>query len=451
VALTHHLLSPDEEGLAEFPLAAVAAGAALPLGMGLNPAWGRAIERLKAKVVVPLLGERDALTREDWAEIKRHVAPLTAWWAAKPKGPVAGLAPARIQAILDSGARASIESLIAQDLALAAEAEAIASVDKLLRCCRDLSVLLNNFVAFRDFYTRKHKAVFQAGTLFIDGRSCELCVRVEDPDKHAAIATLSGIFLIYCRCVRRNGDEKIHIVAAVTAGDSDQLMVGRNGVFYDRQGGDWDATIVRIVEHSISISQAFWAPYKRAGKMIAQQAEKMASARALPLPEPAKPAALPAAPAKAAAPPFDAGRFAGIFAALGLAVGAIGTAVASVVTGLLALPWWQIPLALAGAVLMISGPSMLIASFKLHQRNLGPILDANGWAVNTHARINVPFGTALTQQACLPEGAARSLKDPYAEKETPWPLYIGTAMAVGLLAALWKLGLLAKLWAMIPK
>ena len=132
-------------------------------------------------------------------------------------------------------------------------------------------------------------------------------------------------------------------------------------------------------------------------------------------------------------------------------MGAIGTAVASVVTGLLALPWWQIPLALAGAVLMISGPSMLIASFKLHQRNLGPILDANGWAVNTHARINVPFGTALTQQACLPEGAARSLKDPYAEKETPWPLYIGTAMAVGLLAALWKLGLLAKLWAMIPK
>ncbi len=474
-SLAGHLLSPESSELAEFPLANVAAGAELPLGAGLNPAWGAAMARFKAEVVVPLLGERQAVSAEDWDSIKRRFAARAAWMAERPDGPLVGLGSARIRDILAMDARTAIENLINQDLALEAEAKAIDSVDKLLRCCRDLAVLLNNFVAFRDFYTRKHKAVFQAGTLFIDGRSCDLCVRVEEPSKHAVIATLSRIYLVYCECRRRGGDEseKMFIAAAVTNGDSDQLIVGRNGVFYDRRGGDWDATIVHIVDHPISIRQSFWAPYKKAGKAIAQMIEKAAAARAkatdaqvtavasspkLPLPG-VKPAAPPAPPAPAGAPaapaapaaPFDAGRFAGIFAAMGLAIGAIGTALASVVTGFLALPWWQIPLALLGALLVVSGPSMIIASFKLHQRHLGPILDANGWAVNTHARINIPFGTALTHLARLPDGAQRSMKDPYAQKEPPWRSVMFGVAVVAALALAWKLGWIAKLVAMVSR
>ena len=56
--------------------------------------------------------------------------------------------------------------------------------------------------------------------------------------------------------------------SAFTGGDSDNLMVGRNGVFYDCKGNDWDATIVKIIDHPISVSQAFWAPYKRIARMI---------------------------------------------------------------------------------------------------------------------------------------------------------------------------------------
>ena len=42
------------------------------------------------------------------------------------------------------------------------------------------------------------------------------------------------------------------IAAAFTGGDSDHLMVGRNGIFYDRQGQDWDATIIKVIEKPIS-------------------------------------------------------------------------------------------------------------------------------------------------------------------------------------------------------
>ena len=136
--------------------------------------------------------------------------------------------------------------------------------------------------------------------------------------------------------------------------------------------------------------------------------------------------------------PFDVAKFAGIFAAIGLAVGAIGTAVASMVTGLLALKWWQTPLAIAGLLLVVSGPAVVLAWFKLRSRNLGPILDANGWAINSRARIDIPFGTSLTQLATLPTGAERSLTDPYAEKETPWGTYLVIAVVVAA-ALFWSL------------
>jgi hypothetical protein len=336
-------------------------------------------------------------------------------------------------------------ALVERDKALAGAANAIVSVDRLVRYHRDLFRLLNNFVSFREFYTPGPKAIFQAGTLYLDGRSCELCLRIADIGKHSGLAHLSGTYLAYCECQR--GAEKMTIVAAFTNGDADNLMIGRNGVFFDRQGRDWNAAIVKIVEHPISVRQAFWYPYKRIGKMIGEQIEKMAAARekavhdqaAAGVADTAQKTEADKAPA---APPFDVGKFAGIFAAIGLAVGAIGTAIASVMTGFITLKAWQMPLAIVGLVLVISGPSMVIAYLKLRKRNLAPLLDANGWAVNTRAIINIPFGASLTQVAALPPGAQRSFTDPFAEKKRPWKFYLFLLLLIGGVVFLWHKGYL---------
>ena len=413
-------LTAEHADIAALPLAKVGAGATVPLGTGIdsgaNPAWAARIAALREAAVVPLLGSRDGLSESDWLAVQEQLAPYVAWQAAKPAG-------------------------------LPAEAEGVRDLERLARYVRDLLPLANNFVAFRDFYTRQGKATFQIGTLYLDGRSAELCVAVSDAAKHATLAGLSRICLVYCDCVRQG--EKLSIAAAFTAGDSDQLMVGRNGVFYDRQGRDWNATITKLVEHPISLRQAFWSPYKRLMRMIGEQLQKIAANKASAvegkLAETAAgigkkieppPATAPAKPA-AAQQAFDVGKFAGIFAAIGLAVGAIGTALAAVVTGLLGLRWWQMPLAIGGLMLLVSGPAMVLAWFKLRIRNLGPILDANGWAVNARARINIPFGTSLTQLAQLPEGAERALTDPYAEKERPWKTYAVIAVVIFIALAWW--------------
>jgi hypothetical protein len=73
---------------------------------------------------------------------------------------------------------------------------------------------------------------------------------------------------------------------------------------------------------------------------------------------------------------------------------------------------------------------MAIAWLKLRKRNLGPILDANGWAVNAKAKMNVPFGGALTGVAALPPGATFSAADKYAEKPSVWPKLLLVAFVV---------------------
>ena len=95
-------------------------------------------------------------------------------------------------------------------------------------------------------------------------------------------------------------------------------------------------------------------------------------------------------------------------------------------------------------MLLVSGPSVLLAWLKLRKRNLGPILDANGWAVNARAMINIPFGASLTAAARLPENAERSLVDPFAEKKSPWKLYLFLLLALGFLVYAWRTGMLGR-------
>jgi hypothetical protein len=339
-----------------------------------------------------------------------------------------------------------IDDLIAQDKAVENEVKAIRSVERLLRYHRDLFSLVNNFVSFRNFYTGRDKAIFQVGTLYLDGRSCELCVKVEDVTKHAGFANMSGMCLAYCDCVRNGGAEKMSIAAAFTAGDSDFLMVGRNGLFYDRKGQDWDASIVRIIDNPISIRQAFWSPYKKLAKMISDQTQKLAASKASSADDTMHKAVVDSskgvveAPAMPPKPPFDVGKFAGIFAAIGLAIGAIGGILATIFSGLLGLKFWQIPLAMFGLMLLVSCPSVVLAWFKLKRRNLGPILDASGWAINARVMVNIPFGTSLTGLASLPKGANRSLVDPFAEKKVIWPFYLVIALGICALIVLWYVG-----------
>jgi hypothetical protein len=460
-ALAGVALSAQSEELARLPLARIEPGRPLPLVDGLNPAWSAKVaDFARATVSVALGGTRTAITESEWDAITQRLAAYEGWLAAKPTTDVEKLGQERVVVLARGDARGRIADLVARDAALAGESSQIEAVEKLIRFRRDFVLLLKNFVNFAEFYGKRSGA-FQAGTLYLDARSCDLCLPVDDPGRHATLAALSQAYLAYCDCVHNVDKSKRSIVAVVTGGDTDNLMVGRNGVFYDRSGADWHATITKIVENPTSIRQAFWAPYKRFIRLVEEQIHKRAKAADEEGNKKLEENAVATAQAdktkeKEREKEKDdkdekkdgggggkeakeqRGIDVGTVAAIGVAVGGIATFFSSILATFLGLGMWM-PVGVGALLLAISGPSMLIAWLKLRQRNIGPILDANGWAVNALARINVPFGAALTKLASLPEGASRSLRDPFAEKQRPWGFY-AAVVAVLALGSVWLLG-----------
>ena len=438
-ALTARDIGISAQELAGFPLARIGPGQALPLGAGLNPAWSAAIATFVQAVVRPLLGDVSELTESDWSKLISVFAPHTAWLAAKPASEVIVLEITRVREILASDAQARINQLILTDKAEEQKASSVSAVDRLIRYQRDLYRLSANFVSFEDLYSGKRPAIFQAGTLYLDERSCQLCLTVGDSGRHATMVGLAGTYLAYCDCVRKVSGEKMQIVAAFTDGDSDNLMVGRNGVFYDRKGRDFDATIVKIVDNPISLRQAFWSPYKKFVRLIEEQiAKRAAAADTAATDKLAKAAETTANLDQAKAAPSKKVDV-GTVAALGVAFGAIGgffTAVVSTGSQIVSHGALAVVAAVIGIILLISGPSLVLAFIKLRKRNLGPILDANGWAINARARINIPFGTTLTQVPKLPPGSRHNLVDPFAEKTNPWPKRAAVLLVIYALFAL---------------
>ena len=343
------------------------------------------------------------LTEEQFTEMGKKIAEYEAGKAAADSANAAALAAAKAQ---------------------------YKPLEKLLLLCRDFVTLLHNFVSFQDFYAKRAKAllgrgandespwaIFQAGTLVIDQRACNLCLKVSDMAKHNTQAPDSGMFLIYCNCKHHASGQTMQIVAAMTVGDIHNLKVGKNALFYDRQGRDWEAEVVKIIDNPISIGQAFWSPYRKLGEWVSGLITKSAAEKEKKsFADLTAKLQTPPATGQAAQPaPFDIAKFAGIFAAIGMAVGAIGTFLTSLLNEVGEFAkngWWAIPTLIICILLAISGPSMVLAWMKLRKRNLAPLLNANGWAINADAIVNVLFGNTLTEQAQYP---IVKLKDPHAK------------------------------------
>ena len=452
-------LTGKTDEIAAYPIARITDKAELALDASINPAWAD-----KFKTLISIIQPKEkAITAESWANIGAAFTAYNAWKAAKKGTEVETLGMEAINKFITDNKKQALLNLVAQDSALKEEAENIEMVGKFLHIYRDFYRLLRNFVTFHDFYNKDKKivAIFQSGRLIIDQRECRLCMKVADMGKHNTMAAASGMYLVYCDCVTPLKAGKQTIVASITVGDIGDLFVGKNAIYYDNEGIVWDAVITKIIDNPISIGQAFWSPYRRMATAVENLINKSASDKDAAIMKDvttkineapkAAPAAAAATTAEGKAQPFDIAKFAGIFAALGMAVGMIGSFLTGLFEGIFALKWWQLIAAFVGIMLVISGPAMVMAWMKLRRRNIAPLLNANGWAINAASKINIPFGETLTDIAKYPK---LKLKDPYAKKGlTGWQKgLISLSVAAIIFAALWLSNLLswAKLSSPLP-
>ena len=414
-AITDQNLATQGEQIASCPLARPNQDALLPLD-AVNPAWQAEFAAVKALVLDVDFPKAKGITEAQWLATLAKFGPYCDWMAAKQGTAVEALGLDEVKALLAADRKADLLALLAADEAVRPEAESIDEVGRLLLYYRDFYKLLRNYVIFTDFYGRKQgtRGIFEVGKLYIDERCCDLCIKVSDMGAHADMPKLSGMFLLYCKCTSKVKGETMDILAVMTDGSTRDLRPGKNGLFYDLDGCDWDAVITKVVENPISVKQAFWAPYRKVARFVSDKIDKSAAdkdADSL-----AKLTATADAGPAGAKQPFDIAKFAGIAAAISLALAGIGAVLVALGSAVKNLTWWQWLVIIAAVMLIISGPSCFIAWRKLRKRNLGPVLNANGWAVNSVVLVNILFGKTLTSVAKYPK---LKLDDPYA-KRTPW-------------------------------
>lgn len=329
-AISGENLSGCADKIAVQPIARPSEKLELPLLQGINPSWKAAFESFRTLVLDEEFPGAASITEEQWKSVSEKIDSYTS-----RKAEIAA---------------ASAEVL---DGSLAQERAFIAPLEKFVLLTAHLYTFLNNYVSLKDFYRKIRPAIFQSGVLFIDQRACELCVKVADMGKHADMANLSGMFLIYCDCVSKVKGETIKIAAVMTEGNVSRIRVGTNAVYYDRDGLDWDATVTKVVENPISVRQAMWSPYRRFFNWCESQINKFAANKEsksfdnLTATATDSSAKVASGEAKVAndnkKQAFDIAKFCGIFAAIGMALGYIGSFLVAALTGFLKLTWWQMP------------------------------------------------------------------------------------------------------------
>ena len=367
----------------DMPLVTEAADVELPLRDHLNPKHLEAILAFASKCVTPVLGEKTVLTRLDWKAVKAAFAPYRAWIAAKP----VASAPAK---------------------------DALVEEEKILRYKLHLGELLANYVTMDRLYSLGTPAIFQTGILRIDGKELSLCFHVDSEAAHSGLVGRSKCCVIYVKLTRPAEGATRQICAVVTAGTVAGLYVGRNGVFCDRDGKDWEAVITKVVEAEVSLAEAFWSPWRKLGESVAGIVKKFLGEKQ------AKSTALVSAPA--AAPAKEGGAaMASSVAAIGIGVGMLGAAAASLMAVLSSMTALQIAGSVLGLILVISLPSVILTWFNLRRRDLGAILNACGWAVNREMRFSMRLARTFTKCAKGP---------------SLWPIFIVVALLFGAIGGL---------------
>ncbi len=401
--------------LSRLPLMSVQPEGYLTFTGVVNPYYREALLQFKEKVVARIYGEgKEAINEEEWKTIKDTFSGYQKWTENKEGLEVEPLGINRIEEILKSDCEKELLRLIQIDQKLADEIQAIAEVEKLIRYHRFLFPFVNNYTSFPHLYALDGKAIFQAGRLFIDSRELFLCVDVADATKHSNIGKHSGVYLIYCELTRAGFSSKRIIAAAVTSGTGSRLFVGKNGVFFDREGYKWDATVTLIVNHAISLREAAWAPFKRLGDLISSQIEKITSSREKAIQTGVSSGmsqlgnAVDQKPTGAEKTTSTGGGAGGLLAGGGVAIAALSSSFAFISSTLSSIDKVYFLYTAIIFLTFIILPSMIMGYLKLRARDLSQILEAHGWAINGPMRLGLPLARALSRPAVIPPGSRRS-------------------------------------------
>ena len=427
-----------ESFLTTTPLARPNPNGRLDVTGEINPLFAPQVQRFHETIMGPL-GAGDRLDRTEWVAIQGKFEDHRAWFEARPAVSVGEFDVNLLHTFGDDERfRTDTRALIAQSHRTALDLKEVHLVEQLILYQAWMLPFVNSFVSFPALYDPKKRALFEMGTLVMDGRHFTLAVRVLDRDLHKRLSAASNVFVLFTEITDREGQPQYEVAVPVTSGGRGNLQVGKRGIFVDTEGESHHAKVIHIVENPISFREAMISPFVRMGQAITGKLEKMQSVAedriekfgvgAVSKVEPTD------KPAEAAAPAPAAQSTAGALAGGGIALAALGSSGAFVISTLAGMSAWTILATIGALSQVILLPILTVAWIKLRRRDLSSILEGSGWGINARMRLDRRQADTFTLRPPYPPGS-RGIR------HRTWWLWLVAAVAIvgGAVAlALWK-------------
>jgi hypothetical protein len=414
----------------------------LPLDEGVNHVYTKSIEAFKKQVVTPILGENNTkLTEEQWRQILKQFEAYEKWFKSKPSTAAESLGMEKIRVYLESSYDADIRQLIAADKAVAGEIQQLQNLEKLILYHQLLFEFVNNYVSFPHLFHVEERAMFEMGTLVLDGSDFTFSIKVENRNIHSNIAKNSGIHLIYLQISGSKPEDNYEIAVPVTRGKAKNFYVGKRGVFHAVSGKELDAQIIQIVENPISLLDSIKEPFRKVYGMIGGRLTQITSSiqkesektitgattdqqtiqsefkrvQDVPQSSATPPPQTPQSPSGAGVETPRSGNARDLMIGIGLLVAGLGTALKFIVDAARQLTQPKtlyVLLIMIGVFIAISVLSVIVSAWlKLRQRDLGILLQASGWAINGRMRLIRPMAWFFTRKVRIPKGSKKHHKE----------------------------------------
>lgn len=414
--------------LARLPTAMPRSDTLLPLSAdAINPVDWPDLAWLKTHILAPLTGRPvEQLNPESWEQAQQAFAPYRAYLAEQP-GPCArNLPTGTLERYADGQALEQALALTQADLRVGALLKGVADLERLVLSQSNLIRLANNFVNVSELYDADKSALFEMGAAVIDGRWFALSLPVEDLAGHMAMAKTGGLFTLYAE-LQRPGTDKRLVALPATAYTRGNLGIGKRGVFFDREGRQFDLRIVQVIDNPISFREALYAPFVRIWDFLVGKIESIAAANEKQLQQNVDGMTPTASPAGGAARPAMFGGPAGAFLGVSMSMAALGSALAFMTRTLGSMKLFNLLGGVLAGVALLMLPLSLVAVTKLMRQDLSGLLEASGWAINTRLRLTWTQRRQFTRRHPYPPGA----------EGLPSSVRSGFWIVLGLTLAIW--------------
>ncbi len=374
------------------PLAPITDTPILNLEKAINPHFSSMLNSLRVNVLEEILtAPVTQLDQTDWQKVCDVFKPYEQWQQKEEGVEVKAIDESTLRSYVSGELPSQLQYLIETDLKLGEKLKERDDLENIIILQKGLLDFCNNYVSFPHLYNPEQRAIFEIGHLVIDGRIFNFNIPVKDIKAHAAIAERSGIYLLYLEITGSKEDKPFYICTPVTSLHLGLLGVGKRGVLFDLDGKEWDATVVKVLQNPVSLTEAILAPFKKITSLLSGAVDKISSGTEQELEKKLNKVTTgiqqdvsgTSKPVKK----VSSTTARDVMLTGSVTFAALGSSFAYISSTFANLDPKKAMAAFAIGMLVILFPIIIISSIKLYRRNLSSILEASEWAINARMRL----------------------------------------------------------------